>query len=198
MFALPLGDDAELRLLEMRHAEEMFDLIDQSRFHLRQWLGWVDNTQSVGDSRNFIRGMLQQFANNNGFQAGIWFRGEDAPAPAAGTLAGVIGFNYIDWQNSRTEFGYWLGAPFQGHGLITRACRALIDYSFDELRLNRVEILCASGNTRSRAVPERIGFTQEGIFRQAEWLYDHFVDLVAYSMLAEDWRGVSAEDEQAR
>jgi ribosomal-protein-serine acetyltransferase len=189
MFALPLGDDAELRLLEPHHAEELFELVDQNRFHLRQWLGWVDSNQSVTDSRNFIRGALQQFANNNGFQAGIWFRR---------SLAGTIGFNYIDWHNSRTEFGYWLGAPFQGHGLVTRACRALIDYTFDELRLNRVEILCAAENTRSRAIPERLGFTQEGIFRQAEWLYDHFVDLVAYSMLAEDWRGVSTEAGQAR
>jgi ribosomal-protein-serine acetyltransferase len=179
MFALSLGDDVELRLLEPRHAEEYFDLIDQNRFHLRQWLGWVDSNQSIADCRAFIRGVLQQFANNNGLHAGIWFKG---------ALAGTISQNYIDWQNARTEFGYWLGAPFQGHGLITRACRALTDYSFDELRLNRVEILCASGNTRSRAVPERLGFTQEGIFRQAEWLYDHFVDLVVYSMLASDWQ----------
>jgi ribosomal-protein-serine acetyltransferase len=201
MFVLSLGDDAELRLLEMRHAEELFTLVDQNRFHLRQWLGWVDGNQSILDSRTFVRSALQQFANNNGFQAGIWLKGagargaaenagtqfQQAPA-AAGVLAGVIGYNYIDWQNSRTEFGYWLGAPFQGHGLITRACLALIDYSFDELRLNRVEILCAEGNTRSRAVPERLSFTQEGIFRQAEWLYDHYVDLVVYAMLADEWQ----------
>ena len=179
MFALPLGNDAELRMLEMRHADELFELIDQNRFYLRQWLGWVDSTQTVADQRTFIRGVLQQFANNNGFQAGIWY---------SGALAGVIGFNYIDWHNSRTEFGYWLGAPFQGHGLITRACHTLIDYSFDELRLNRVEILCASGNTRSRAIPERLGFTQDGIIRQGEWLYDHFVDLVMYGMLADEWQ----------
>jgi ribosomal-protein-serine acetyltransferase len=187
MFALPLGTDAELRMLELRHADELFDLTDQNRFYLRQWLGWVDGTQSVFDSRTFIRGMVQQYANNNGFQAGIWFRG---------TLAGVIGFNYIDWHNSRTEFGYWLGAPFQGHGLITRACRALINYSFDDLHLNRVEILCASGNTRSRAIPERLGFTQEGIIRQGEWLYDHFVDLVMYGMLADEWHDLAAEANQ--
>jgi ribosomal-protein-serine acetyltransferase len=181
MFRLPLGDDAELRLLEMRHAEELFTLVDQNRFYLRQWLGWVDTNQSIADTRNFIRGGLQQFANSNGLQAGIWFQG---------TLAGVISHNYIDWHNSRTELGYWLGAPFQGRGLMTRACRALIDYSIDELRLNRVEILCAAGNTKSRAIPERLGFTQEGIFRQAEWLHDHFVDLVVYAMLADDWHSL--------
>ncbi len=182
MFFRPLGNDAELRLLEMRHAEELFTLIDQNRFHLRQWLGWVDGNQSIADSHNFIRGTLQQFANNNGFQAGIWFQG---------ALAGIIGYNYIDWHNSKAELGYWLGAPFQGHGLVTRACQALIDYSFDDLHLNRIEILCAAGNLRSRAVPERLGFTQEGILRQAEWLYDHFVDLVVYAMLFNTLSGSS-------
>ena len=188
MFACSLGDDAELRLLEVRHAEDLFTLINHNRLHLRQWLGWVDGNQSIDDSRNFIRGTLQQFANSNGFQAGIWFKG---------TLAGVIGYNYIDWHNGKTELGYWLGESFQGHGLITRACRALTDHSFDELGLNRVEILCAAGNTRSRAVPERLSFTQEGILHQAEWLYDHYVDLVVYAMLADHWHSAPAEAQQA-
>jgi ribosomal-protein-serine acetyltransferase len=188
MFTCSLGDDAWLRLLELRHAEELFTLVDHNRLHLRPWLGWVDGHQSIDDSRSFIRGTLQQFANSNGFQAGIW---------CEGALAGVIGYNYIDWQNGKTELGYWLGEPFQGHGLITRACRALTDHSFDELRLNRVEILCAAGNTRSRAVPERLGFTQEGILRQAEWLHDHYVDLVVNAMLADHWHSAPAEAQQA-
>jgi ribosomal-protein-serine acetyltransferase len=178
MFRLALGEDAELRLLEARHAEPLFALVEQNRAHLRRWLPWVEGNQSVADSHTFIRNALQQFANNNGLQAGIWQR--DA-------LAGVIGHNYIDWSNGKTELGYWLSAAYQGHGLMTRACRALTDYSFNELHLNRVEIHCAVGNVRSRAIPERLGFTQEGTLRQAGWLYDHYVDLVVYGMLAAEW-----------
>lgn len=187
MFRLMLGEDAELRLLEVRHAEPLFALIEQDRAYLRQWLAWVDGNHSVDDSQVFIRNVLQQFANNNGLQAGIWFRGAVARGAAEGVLAGVIGHNYIDWANGKTELGYWLGAAFQGRGLMTRACRALTDYSFHELHLNRVEILCAAGNRKSRAIPERLGFTQEGTLRQAEWLYDHYVDLVVYGMLAAEW-----------
>src|SRR5215467_2117525 len=67
MFRYPLGPHAELRLLELRHAEEMFALIDQNREYLRRWLTWVDDTRAVSDSRNFIRNTLQQFAENRGF-----------------------------------------------------------------------------------------------------------------------------------
>ncbi len=70
---------------------------------------------------------------------------------------------------------------------MTRACRALVDYAFAKLQLNRVEIRCATGNLRSQAIPERLGFTREGTLREGEWLYDHFVDLIVYSMLAREW-----------
>lgn len=70
---------------------------------------------------------------------------------------------------------------------MTNACRAVLTYAFHKLQLNRMAILCATGNARSRAIPERLGFIQEGIRREGEWLYDHFVDLVVYSMLAREW-----------
>ena len=178
MFYTTIGDGAELRLLEERHAARLFALVDRNRAHLREWLPWLDTNTSVEASLHFIRHALQQFANNDGFQAGIWFEGD---------LAGVIGYHAIDWANRKTALGYWLGASFQGKGLMTRACQALVDYAFNELDLNRLEIRCAVGNTRSCAIPQRLGFQQEGLLRQVEWLYDHFVDHVVYSVLAREW-----------
>jgi ribosomal-protein-serine acetyltransferase len=179
MFSYRLTDDAELRLLEGRHASDLFDLTDRNRNYLRQWLPWLDAIQTAEDTRNFIKDSLQQFAANDGFQAGIWYKGE---------LAGVVGYHKIDWFNRQVEIGYWLGAEHQGKGLMTEACRALVDHAFGELGLNRVQIRCAPGNTRSCAIPERLGFAREGVIAQGEWLYDHYVDLVVYGMLASDWR----------
>jgi ribosomal-protein-serine acetyltransferase len=70
---------------------------------------------------------------------------------------------------------------------MTRSCRAIITYLFNELKLNRVEIRAAEFNMKSRSVPERLGFVQEGIVRQEEWINDHYVDHVIYGMLAKDW-----------
>ena len=77
----------------------------------------------------------------------------------------------------------------QGRGIVTKACRTLVTYAFEQYTLNKVEIHCATGNTRSRAIPEKLGFVQEGIIRQAEWLNDHYVDMVVYGMLASEWKG---------
>lgn len=104
-------------------------------------------------------------------------------------MAGQIEYNYLDWVNRKTEIGYWLGASYQGKGLVTKSCRVLIDYAFNELKLNRVEMQCGAENARSRKIPENLGFREEGVIRQAQWLHDHFVDLVIYGMLAGEWRG---------
>lgn len=178
MFTYQLDSVAALGLFEPYHAEELFALVDQNRVYLREWMAWVDGTLSVADMHSFIKFSRQQFADNNGFQAGIWYHG---------ALAGVVGFHAIDWSNYKTEIGYWLGAQFQGKGLMTRSVAALTDYAFKTMKLNRVGISCAPENRRSRAIPERLGFTNEGITRQVEWLYDHFVDHVMYGMLASDW-----------
>lgn len=174
-----VGEHIEISVLTDDDADRLFALTDNNRTHLRQWLPWVDDTRNVEDTREFIASSLRRYREDVGMSCGIHYRGN---------LAGVIGFNTIDWMNFKTEIGYWLGADFQGLGLITKACRAMIDHAFLDLELNKVEIRCAAGNTRSCAIPQRLGFTQEGIARQAEWLYDHYVDLILYGMLSSEWK----------
>ena len=72
--------------------------------------------------------------------------------------------------------------------MITRVLRGAADYLFGELQLHRVEIRCGTGNRRSCAIPQRLGFTREGVSREAEWVNDRWVDLAIWGMLAQDWR----------
>jgi ribosomal-protein-serine acetyltransferase len=115
----------------------------------------------------------------NRFHCCIWY---------GGRIAGVTGLPHIDWANRKSEIGYWLGQEFQGEGIMTRCIRTLINYLFESLELNRVEIHTAVENKRSQAIPERLGFFQEGIIRDGEWLYDHYVDMVIYGLLRRDWK----------
>jgi len=180
MFSYRVDEDTELRLLEERHAEEFYALQMANREHFRQWLDWpLDENYSLEDSKGFIKRALNRFANNNGFEAGIWFQGE---------LVGEVSYDRIDWLNRIVEVGYSLGASFEGRGLATKSCRALVEHAFNGLKLNRVEIRCAAENQRSRAIPERLGFTQEGVLRQSWWLHGRFVDQVVYAMLADEWQ----------
>ena len=181
MFSYKIDETAELRLIELRHAEELNALVISNFEHIREWSAWLtDKERPVERTREWIKQNLTHFANNESFTAGIWHEG---------ALAGQIDFGNVDWTARKFEIGYWLGASFEGRGLVTKSCRVLINYAFDELQFNRVEMYCAVENRKSRRIPEKLGFRKEGITRQSNWLHDHFVDEVIYGLLASEWRG---------
>ncbi|SES11031.1 GNAT family N-acetyltransferase [Psychrobacillus sp. OK032] len=179
MFTYQLDEKIYLKMLDLRDSEHLFDLTIGSKESLREWLPFIDYTKTVADSHSFIQSTMKQFSDNNGVQAGIWYDGK---------LAGVLGFHQINWNNKSTSIGYWLGNDYVGLGLMTKAVKAFVHYALNDLNLNRVEIRAAVENKKSRAIPERLGFTEEGCIRQAEWLYDHYVDHVVYGMLKNDWK----------
>jgi len=179
LFSYKIDDDTDLSLIEPRHAEELNALIENNKAHIKEWSAWLKDDRSIENTHAFIKRNLKQFADGEGFAMAIRYRGE---------MAGQIDFSYFDWLNRKTEIGYFLGESFQGKGLVTKSCRVLIEYAFDELKLNRVEMRCGVENGKSRKIPEKLGFKEEGIIRQTAWLHDHFVDYVIYGLLADEWK----------
>jgi ribosomal-protein-serine acetyltransferase len=177
---IDLPGGAHLRPFEEADAEELFALTDNNRAHLERWLPWVPFTTSPADSLAFIRITRRQLEDDAGMQLAL--------VEADGAIAGVAGFHGFDRPNRATTIGYWLAADRQGRGLMTAAVRALIHHAFGERGLHRIEISAAVENTRSRAVPERLGFREEGVRRQAERHGDRWLDLVVYALLAPEWR----------
>ena len=188
MQTIPVSERFSLAPLELNDAEELFALTDANRTYLRDWLPWLDNIRRIDDTRAFIRAAQAQVAQNNGAQLAV---------KLSGRIAGIVGHHQIDWRNRLTSLGYWIGESYQGRGLVTEACRALITHAFDEASLNRVEIRCAVENRKSRAIPTRLGLRQEGLLRDAEWLYDHFVDHVVYATLVTEWRASRSSTHQS-
>lgn len=178
MFVHKIDEDISLKLIELRDGEGTFQLTNNSRDYLRAWLPWLDNTTKLEDTKEFIKICLKSFAENKSMNTVILYKGK---------IAGIAGYNEINLSNKTAYIGYWLGKEFQGNGIMTKVAKALTDYAFRELNLNKVEIRAAVKNKKSRDIPERLGFVNEGCIRQAEWLYDHYVDHVVYGMLAKEW-----------
>jgi ribosomal-protein-serine acetyltransferase len=173
-----ISDDLELRLLQLKDAEELFALTDANRSYLRQWLPWLDIITQVDDTKDFIAKTMQQFADHEGLVSAIH---------NGGNIVGLVGFNRIEQQDRIGYIGYWLAKSDRGKGIMTKSCHSLINYGFTTLKLNRIVIACATENHRSRAIPLRLGFTHEGVVRDAEWLYSQFGDHDIYALLAKDW-----------
>jgi ribosomal-protein-serine acetyltransferase len=179
MFAHALDTYAELRLLEDRFSSDLFALIDKERASLRKWLPWVDATRRVDDTREFSKLSRERFAQGTSIEAGIWLGGK---------IAGVIGLTMANG-GPTARLGYWIGADYQGKGLVTRASRSVIQHAFFGLGIDRVEIRSAVDNVRGQQVPQRLGFVNEGVARHAVWVNGVPQDITMFSMLAKDWRG---------
>jgi ribosomal-protein-serine acetyltransferase len=178
MFSFRVSDEIELKILENRHAEEVWNQICLNREYLAQWLPWVNLSLQIENTQQYIQAELERFAKNSGFSSGIFYNK---------MFVGCVGIHEIDWRNKKTSIGYWIGEAYQGKGIMTSACRSVITYLLTELQLNRIEIRACTDNMKSRAIPERLGFKHEGTIRHAEWIHDRFYDHDVYGIIAEEW-----------
>jgi ribosomal-protein-serine acetyltransferase len=175
---ITVDEEIILKHLIETDAPDVFALTDRNRLYLRQWLPWVDGTKSVEDTLLFIGTSLDRFIRREAMTFGIWHRS---------ILVGVISYIQIDWRQRSTQIGYWISEDAQGKGIITRACRCLIQYAFESLYLLSIQIRCASENKRSRTIPLRIGLREVSYVRDAEMLYGRFVDHVIYEISMLRW-----------
>jgi ribosomal-protein-serine acetyltransferase len=148
------------------------------REHLSRWLPWAA-AQDLDGTLEFIRRTRRQAADDAGFTFAI---------DGDGAVAGVVGLEPVDRTHRSASVGYWLAEPYQGRGIMTRAVSTLVEHAVSAMDLNRIEIRAAVGNARSRALPQRLGFREEGVLREAERVGDAYLDLVVYSVLASEWR----------
>lgn len=176
---LNIDQNIRLELITENHAQPIFDIVDKNRAHLRPWLPFVDRMQTVEFAQNFVKGAMQRNKDGNEYAFVIVVDEK---------VIGRIGVYKIDSQNKIGEIGYWLAEGVQGKGIVTRSCQAIIDFCFNELQLNRIEIKCGTENVKSMTIPEKLHFTKEGVLKQAELLYDTYIDLNLYALLRSDVR----------
>jgi ribosomal-protein-serine acetyltransferase len=179
---IDLGDGLALHPASTGDAAELFAAIDRNRARLRQWLPWIPDEYAFHDALRFLEQAVGQ--NAEGSALTMLIRSD-------GKISGAIGLHKIDYLNRATSIGYWIGVECEGRGFMTRACRAMLDLAFVTYGLHRIEIRCATGNARSAAIPLRLGFSEEGTLHEAEWLYDHWVDLRVFGLIVVNWKKVS-------
>lgn len=89
----------------------------------------------------------------------------------------------IEKRNHLAELGYWIGKPYWNKGYCTEAARAVVDYGFDELALNRVQARHMTTNPASGRVMQKVGMKYEGTHRQATYRFGAYEDLAMYAIL---------------
>ncbi|MEI6805311.1 MAG: GNAT family protein [Myxococcaceae bacterium] len=177
-----------LRMLGLENTSELFLLIEKNREYLERWFEWTHDIKSEQECLNFIEQCNQKYQSSKAFDLGIWLDDD---------LIGMIGFYEINWTHRHAEISYWITQEQQGKGYVRQCVQAMMTYAFKEYNLNRIEILCALDNLRSRSVAEKLGFTFEGVKREDFQFMGRFFDEACYSFLARDFH-VTGEEPYAQ
>lgn len=160
MFSRALTPTAELRPLELWHAQEFAEHMDRARDHIRPWVGPSFVTDTEDGARTTLQRYALAAAEDGARLFGIWLHGR---------LVGGVMFVTFSAPAGQCEIGCWLEPAAEGQGVITAATNLLIKYALEDRGLNRVEWRCRADNVRSAAVARRVGMTLDGTLRGA-WL----------------------------
>ena len=179
MLRSTLTDKAHLSLTMLHEADILYRHIEEDRARLESWLPWCAGITDEEGARKFIHRFLTKLAGSDGLLLSLWCEGK---------MAGGILLRTIDWTARRTEIGFWIGERHGGRGLVTLAAAALLDFVYDELKLDHVTLQAAVGNQPSRAVADRLGFSQEGTLRHAYAYPAGILDHAVYGLMADEWR----------
>ncbi|MFD3512107.1 GNAT family N-acetyltransferase [Streptomyces sp. NPDC058657] len=173
------GEKAVLRPLEPWRAEEFLAHIDRGRAHIGKYIGMPDVNKDLESARAFLQRYAQKTADDAGGIFGIWLDG---------TLVGGVMFRLFDAAAGTCEVGCWLEPSATGRGLVTQACRVLIDWAVEERGIHRVEWLCDAENTGSINTAKRLGMRMDGVLREAYLYRGVRHDEEIWSVLAPEWR----------
>ncbi|MFF9568419.1 GNAT family N-acetyltransferase [Streptomyces sp. NPDC014685] len=191
MFTCPLGDDAALipRTVAIAEAHQALLMANYERLAQGDPDFDVENPTTLEETRSRLER-----------QGRAWVEGTQLPldiAVRAGRdwqLVGAVTLN-CDLAMKTGEIGYWIDAAFEGRGLVTRAATEVLDQAFGPMGLDRVELRTGTDNVRSRSVARRLGFTEEGLLREAVIFPNgERDDDVIHGLLAREWLKSRAQE----
>lgn len=183
MYAISLGDDAELRPLEPWHAEEFFAHLERGREFIGQFISFGSRETDVDSARAMLQRYADLRAADTASLHGLWLEGK---------LVGGVLFLNFSAEKGNCEVGCWLEPAGTGRGLVTRAMRILLDHAVEQRGMHRIEWVAASGNKASLNVARRLGMTRDGVHREAHPYRGVRHDLEVWSILAPEWREARA------
>jgi ribosomal-protein-alanine N-acetyltransferase len=176
------GEHVYLRAPERGDWEDWASLRARSRQFLEPWEpSWPADALSRMSFRSRATRYAEEWRTDQAYNFFIFSHDDE--------LVGGIGLSNVRRGVSETaSLGYWIGEPFARQGLMTAALPLVLDFSFDRLRLHRVEAACLPTNVPSRALLTRTGFHQEGYARRYLCIAGKWQDHVLFAILREDWR----------
>jgi RimJ/RimL family protein N-acetyltransferase len=127
------------------------EAIDSSLDHLREWMPWAEaEPTTLEEKRSLLESFARMFASGEDAVYGIFDRDERRVVGGTGLHPRLTG--------DAREIGYWIRADAIGRGLATESTAALTRVGFELDGLEWMEIHCDPENSRSAAIPRKLGY----------------------------------------
>jgi RimJ/RimL family protein N-acetyltransferase len=108
---------------------------------------------------------------------------------AADDLVGHVALRDIDREHHQAELSFWIGEAHTGRGFAVEAARAVLEYGFRALQLNRVCAYHMVRNEASGRVLDKLRMQREGLLRERVYKWQRFEDVRLWAVLRRDWPG---------
>jgi RimJ/RimL family protein N-acetyltransferase len=158
VLTLEISPGIDIRNLEKRHAKEFFSFVEKGRAHFENWIPFVSATTSLEIAEKKIDTYLDMVKSGEAYFWCLWKGGE---------IIGLILIKDIDNKARTAEIGYMIDKDYEGQGLVKRACRLMIDFIFNELKMAKIVLSCDDENERSIGIAKRFGFELEGVLKRS-------------------------------
>jgi RimJ/RimL family protein N-acetyltransferase len=165
--------------IEAPDGPELWDAVDQSRWHLERWLPWVPFNNTTEASQRYAEACAADWDSGRAVRFCIRDR-------QTRELLGVVGLDSCVHLHRSCELGYWLRREATGRGLMTESARACVEFALRRMGVHRIRCAAATDNYPSLRVISRLGFRFEGIARQAEFVGSRWLDHAVFARLATD------------
>jgi ribosomal-protein-serine acetyltransferase len=160
-------------------ASALFEAVRESLPEVSRWLPWCHENYSIEESREFISSRAMVSQGVEWYSFAIFERD-------GGRFLGGVGLNFFNRVHQMANLGYWVRTSAAGRGVATGATRRVARFGFEQLGLQRIEIVAAVGNLSSQRVAEKAGAVREGVLRKRLLIHGEPHDAVMFSLTVED------------
>jgi len=139
----------EIKLISQKVSKELYQIINDNRTHLSEWLPWIKNTLNENDSKTFIERALAIYNEKNGIFFNIYYNKH---------LCGVVGATRDKNNLDYFDINYWIDKSHCNRGIATHATYLLINYLMNKWRIRHFYIKVSDNNIASIRIAQKLDF----------------------------------------
>lgn len=157
-------------------APALLDLVRESAAEIGSRMMWTDTVPDLAGAEQSVAERLAQWDSGEGY-------GFNVVDAATGRMLGGCALGHFNHKHRFGNIGYYVRTGERGRGIAVAAVRLVLQFGFEDLQLQRLEILVEPDNLPSLRVAEKLGAFREGVLRHRLLIHNQPRDAVMFSLL---------------